>query len=78
MDEAIVKAVEGGKRKFLDIVKDVFGEASRVLGEPDAGPMHHGGMSMTPQYRLVDRRIQSIRKTGRLSYGGQKEGWKLA
>jgi hypothetical protein len=59
LDAAIVKAIESGKNKFYIITAAV---------EPLALPLALGG----PQhaYRVVDRRLQALRKRGLIAYSG--------
>ena len=55
LDAAIVKAIKDGKRQFYDI-KTVVGE----LAKPH---------SLRGDYfRVVDRRLQALRKRGRIAY----------
>ncbi len=43
---------------------------ANVLSGPDA---FHG----TPSWRLIDRRLQALRKAGRIRYQRKPEGWVL-
>jgi hypothetical protein len=62
LDVAIVKAVAAGKRTFNVIVGD--------------RAVHEAAMQFNPPYwRVVDRRIQRLRKMGVMAYVGRDDGW---
>ena len=50
----------------------VSAESARIADEGNAGKparLH------TPQWRIVDRRLQALRKAGRIAYQRKPEGW---
>lgn len=62
LDKAIVAAVKSGKNRFGDILASVMAVASKA----DASP-----------YRLVDRRLQALRKKKTLKFKS-KDGWTVS
>lgn len=63
LDEAIVKTIAGGTKTFGPILVRVSAIAHRLSPLGDS-------------FRLVDRRLQALRKAGRIAFN-RKTGWRV-
>jgi len=66
LDEAIIRAIRGGATTFSSIASQ--GNGSHVIDE--AGVFTGCGVD-----RLIDRRLQALRKLGVVEFKGGKLGW---
>lgn len=58
----------------LSNLRSVLGEATRIA---DAGNVGKPERLHTQPWRIVDRRLQALRKAGRIIYQRKPEGWSL-
>lgn len=67
-DMRILKLIEGGKSTFNKMQGDydLMAHARKIWLQNDG-----------EEFRVVDRRLQSLRKNGLITYEGPKEGWSL-
>lgn len=78
MSEAVKRAVEGTKTRVLDYLKNpvqgqTFGHLMIVLGfSPARSDYRIDGVT---QSRILDRALQSLRKSGAIRYDGRR--WSL-
>lgn len=59
LDSAILDAICAGRREFSDIA---------YRGEVDARAKALASAESAPSWRIVDRRLQAMRKAGKLTY----------
>ncbi len=76
LDEAIIDAIKSGRREFYEI-------AYRDAVDAEAKRLADGDGSRTEPWRIVDRRLQAMRKAGRIAYSRQSKknpagGWNVA
>ena len=69
LDSAIIEAIRGGKHDFTSL-----GSVVRAISEPIAqqSPGRYG----PEPWRIVDRRLQALRKAGKIAYT-RSAGWRL-
>ncbi len=65
LDAAIVTRLSERAMGFNSIVSAVGGHAAPFAAKNDR----------VPAWRVVDRRLQALRKAGKIAYGGPKTGW---
>ena len=63
LDAAIVAHIAGGSGKSV-----YYSLRANKLAEDFSD-------RNTPVFRVIDRRLQALRKAGRIHYGGKKVGW---
>lgn len=75
LDTAILKRIEETKgARFCDITQSsisgdiVMRHAEELENHPDED---------APAWRIVDRRLQALRRAGKIRHTGQKTGWVL-
>lgn len=66
LDRTIMDAVTFGHNTFSSIAGFVSGKVGRDVTDPDGAD----GMQ-------IDRRLQRLRKQGRIEYRGRVQGWHL-
>jgi hypothetical protein len=67
IDEAIVAKIGQGRTQFVQLSYNADLEA---LAKPLAKGMH------SPAWRVIDRRLQALRKASRIAYD-RKAGWRV-
>lgn len=67
-DMRILQLIEGGKNTFTKLQgdSDLMAHARKIWMQNDGD-----------EFRVVDRRLQSLRKLGLIMYDGPKAGWSL-
>jgi len=76
LDAAILRAIADGKREFVQLhAGDVLEEAKRIAAaESDGKP----SWKSVPSYRVTDRRLQALRRSGKIRFArGSRGGWTL-
>lgn len=64
LDAAIVTFIGGGNRHGVYLSPRLQALACDAVNDPQA-----------EAWRILDRRLQALRKAGRIKYGGQRIGW---
>ena len=64
-DKQIVSLITGGKSNFSQLVAKLETEAKQFCDKPSDEP-----------FRVVDRRLQALRKSGKIEYD-TKNGWSI-
>ena len=67
IDEAIVAKIGQGRTQFVQLS---YNSDLEALAKPLADGLH------SPAWRVIDRRLQSLRKAGRIAFD-RKTGWRV-
>jgi len=69
-DAALIEAIKSGK-KHMASLEDALAKFTHPFREKDRWG------SLTPEFRIIDRRLQALRKAGRIKFMGKIEGWRV-
>ena len=70
-DQALVSAIAGGATQAGDLTSKLEAQAKPFCVE------FRRGASAPPPYRIVDRRLQALRRAGTIAFS-HSSGWKVA
>ena len=72
LDEAIVRDIADGARGGF-----TYRDKLLRIADPLAKPRQYGSLVDRDGWRVIDRRLQALRKAGRITWS-RAEGWQIA